>query len=261
VPAEGNVKDKIAIIGKAPSSRGLGPWDDHSWEVWTLSDLVPQGQVPRWDRHFELHPLHFVHENPEYWKWLTQPHDNPIYVQEVTPEIPAGVPYPIQDVLAHFPVGYFNNSVSYMIALAIMTRPKFIGVWGVDMAQTQPVLGGSPEYQSQRPSCEWLLGVAMGAGIEVVLPAESDLMKAPYLYGFGHKGNSMRRKWEARTEELTERIANKQKKLAEFQEKCNQLVAHIHQLQGALDSQQYYEQWTLDDACEPASSQPPPIEP
>lgn len=265
MPAEGSVKkDKIAIIGKAPSSRELGPWEDHSWEIWTISDSVPLHQVPRWDRHFELHPPHFFKDkNPGYWKWLTQPHDGKtVYVREVTPEIPTGIQYPIAEVVNHFQSRYFTNTISYMIALAIMNGPKAIGVYGVDMAQTMPVLGGSPEYQNQRPSCEWLLGVAMGAGIEVVIPEQSDLLKTPYLYGFEHAGTPMRQKWEARTMELQTRLQNQQRKLEEHQAKCNQSVGNINSLQGALDSQSYYEQWTHPDHewnSEP--SQPPPTEP
>lgn len=260
MPAEARTT-KIAIVGKAPSSRGLAPCDDPSWQIWTLSDLVPQQQVSRFDRHFEIHPLDWIRRPPlaEYWKWLTMVRDKPVYLREPCEEIPAGTPYPLVDVLNHFKWPYWTNSVSYMIALAILERPQAIGVWGVDMAQTDPVLGGSPEYQNQRPSCEWLLGWAQGAGIELVLPAQCDLLKAPYLYGFEHSG-PMRAKWEARTAELQGRIQRTQEKLAQADDQRGQLVAKIHTLQGALNSQDYYEQWTFPDNQCYSESSPPALE-
>jgi len=243
---------KIAIIGKAPSSRHLAPYDDPSWEIWTLSDLVPQGQAPRFDVHFELHPLHWIRPNEPYWQWLTGlcPSDKPVLMAELSADVPAGRRYPIHDVLRYFRRRYFTNTVTYMIALAIMERPAVIGVWGVDMAQTK-------EYRNQRPSCEWLLGWAEGAGIEVVLPGECDLLKTPFLYGFEHMGSEMRTKWEARNKELHERHRRQAQKIQELDATRQQIVENILRLEGAIDSQEYYEQWSLfspefhDDARAP----------
>ena len=43
--------------------------------------------------------------------------------------------------------------------------------------------GAGSEYGWQRLSCEWLLGWAMGAGIGVVIPDESELLKTAWDYG------------------------------------------------------------------------------
>ena len=48
---------KIALIGKAPDSLKLAPYDDAEWEVWILNTLGFLNEVPRWDRQFELHDL------------------------------------------------------------------------------------------------------------------------------------------------------------------------------------------------------------
>jgi len=239
MPAEGTPQRNIAIVGKAPSSRLLAPYDDPSWEIWTLSDLVPQGQAKRFDRHFELHPFHWIKDNnPPYWQWLTEIRDKPVYLRGTDPlQIPAGVAYPKDEVLSAFRFRYYTNTVSWMLAMAILEQPPRVGVWGVDMAQTT-------EYRSQRPSCEWLLGVAQGTGIDVVLPGECDLLKTPFLYGFDHDGGEMRRKWEARNNELKGRIQRQQQKAMEAQQVVAQHEANIHGLQGALESQTYYEQWT-----------------
>lgn len=244
---------RIAIVGKAPSSRLLAPYDDESWEIWTLSDLIPRGQATRCTAHFEFHPVEWFREREaqgdDYLHWMRSIRGIPVYMAEPIAEIPEARPFPIQDVLKHFaPHRYFTNTVSYLIALAIMREPVEVGVWGVDMAQNK-------EYRNQRPSCEWLLGWAQGAGIRVTLPPECDLMKAPFLYGYGHQGNEMRKKWEARSDELKTRIGNKTRKMQEAQQQAAQFETEIHALHGALDSQSYYEQWTFDYGSEPDGSQ------
>ena len=240
-----NAQRKIAIVGKAPSSRELAPYGDESWTIWTLSDLVPRKQAKRFDAQFEFHPVDWFRQREmqgdDYLAWLRSIRGKPVYMAEPCAEIPESRPFPIQEVLQYFaPWRYFTNTVSYLIAFAIMQDPDAIGVWGVDMAQTQ-------EYREQRPSCEWLLGWAQGKGIQVVLPPECDLMKTPFLYGYGHAGNTLRRKWEARNEELATRIRNKSEKMRQHQQQYEQLQQEVIALHGAKDAQNYYEQWTFDD--------------
>jgi len=64
-----------------------------------------------------------------------------------------------------------------MIAMAIFEGYQEIGVWGVDMAV-------GTEYVNQRPSCEYFVGLARGAGIRVYIPPASDLCKTRFLYAF-----------------------------------------------------------------------------
>jgi len=240
-------KRKIAIIGKAPSSRHLAPYQDPAWEVWTLSDLVPIGQSPRSNCHFELHPLDWLRaERPEYFRWLASVTEIPILLQKLDPEIPAGRLYPLKAVLRHFRRRYFTNQVSWMIALAILQRPAAIGIWGVDMCVRSPVLDQN-EYGNQRPSCEWLIGWAEGAGIEMVIPEECELLKHPYLYGFDHRGGAVRVRWEARQRELEGRLARQQEKADQAQARHNQHLANVMTLRGALDAHAWAEQFSFPD--------------
>ena len=102
---------------------------------------------------------------------------------------------------------------------------KEIEVWGVDMAV------GS-EYQNQRPSCEFWLGVAAGMGIKIHIPAEADLLKSRFLYGF--------------EEPLQNEFTKKMKKLrtdmiAKLNSANNQLVMAqktVEQYQGAIHAAQ-----------------------
>ena len=224
---------KIAVIGKAPSSRDLGPYDDDDWEIWTLSNLNSLKEIPRWDRHFEIHPLDWFPERRDgYWEWLKQDHEKPIYLQELHEEIPSGVLYPKDGIVAKYGK-YFTNTVSWMIAFAIEQKPTHLHVYGVDMAQDGPENG---EYSAQRPSCEFFLGWAAGAGIEMYVPPQADMLKSRLLYGFETDGGEMREKWNARSEELKRRIANQT-------EARDQAALKTAFLQGAQEAQAYYKQW------------------
>jgi hypothetical protein len=192
---------------------------------------VSAGEVPRHDRHFELHPLdNFIEqakEGNDYWPWLTTT-DKPVYLQELHPDVPSGVLFPKCELVKKFGT-YFTNQISWMLAMAIDLKPEWIGVFGVDMAQND-------EYANQRPSCEYFLGLAAGAGIEVYVPVESDLMKSRQLYGFDTDGGQMRDKCKQRRTELAQRIANH-----------NAKATHHHEqavyLSGAQEAMDWTEQW------------------
>jgi hypothetical protein len=195
-------RKKIAIVGKAPSSLGLAPYEDSSWQIWTLSDLVFCKQSPKFDVHFELHATNqLAGPRKPYLDWLASITDKPVVVRECNDDIPFGVAYPKDYIVEKFG-GYFTNSVSWMIALAIDMQPSEIGIWGVDMACND-------EYAHQRPSCEYFLGVAAGRGIEVYVPSQSDLLKCSGLYGFDVRQSDMFSKWKTRCTELSGRVEKK----------------------------------------------------
>ena len=71
-PATDKPKRKIAIIGTAPSSVKLAPYDDPTWEIWALKVW----NIQRWDVFFEVHEAtEGVKRWPkEYSQWLTKEH-------------------------------------------------------------------------------------------------------------------------------------------------------------------------------------------
>ena len=90
---------KVAIVGKAPSSFADAPYDDDTWEIWTLSNNAQLGEARRWSRHFEIHPLENFRDDParsDYWGWLRSEETGkrPIYTQGETPEVPASKAFP-----------------------------------------------------------------------------------------------------------------------------------------------------------------------
>ena len=135
--------------------------------------------------------------------------------------------------MAHFGK-YFTNTVSWMIAYGIIANFRKIGVYGVDMAQDS-------EYAHQRPSCEYFLGWAQGAGIQIDVPRSSDLLKAPYLYGY-EDGGIMTVKYKARLKELAERRGILERQRNEAHEAALQVA-------GAMEDTGYWlRAWSQEEA-------------
>jgi len=211
---------KVAILGFTESWR-KAPFDDPEWEIWGLNELYMF--IPRWTRWFELHTREVFTAD----KKRTDGHlgklagmECPIYMQQQFEDIPHSVEYPLQRVLDTFG-GYLNNSVSYMIALAILEGFAEISLYGVDMAH-------DTEYGSQRPSCEYYIGIARGLGISVYVPPESDLLKCAYLYGF-EEAEAI-----AFDEKLKARKIDMQRKYDQIQGQRNQAQQAMDQFFGAI---------------------------
>jgi hypothetical protein len=217
---------KIAIIGKSPSSIHQAPYGDESWEIWTLFDMNLRQEVPRFTRHFELHPLDWYRNKDDgYYDWLCGVRDVPVYLQRLDQKIPAGVLYPKDEIVERFG-RYFTNTISWMIALAIHEGAAEIGLWGVDMAQ-------HTEYEKQRPSCEYFIGLAVGAGIEVHVPDSSDLLKTRVLYGFETDSGQMRKKWRSKGDEIDQ-------KLKQYRGERNQAALNAAFCEGAAEMHEYW---------------------
>ena len=214
-------RSKIAILGYT-QHKALAPFDDIDWEIWGLNDLyfdLPQmfqrSDIPfdrlRW---FQLHNWEILRDwdkyvvregdtinptagpahprDPNHVPWLREAAGLfPLYLKTEQTEVPGALVYPREDVYKYFGRQYFTNSITYMIALAIMElapdhKPiegAEIGVWGVDMMVSGGIVGSESEYGYQRPSCEWVLGVAEGMGITIHIPEQADLLKSACDYG------------------------------------------------------------------------------
>jgi hypothetical protein len=81
------------------------------------------------------------------------------------------------------------------------------------------------EYASQRPSCEFFLGVAVGRGIQIYLPKTSDLLKVRWMYGYEDEIQSS---WDARVNEIYAGIQARRKSAeqqqAQAREACLQYL-------------------------------------
>lgn len=268
---------KIAIIGYT-DHRVQAPFFDQEWEIWGLNDLyyeLPENMGNDRLRWFQLHgwheiahwadkpvtadPLNFSGgpphpRDPNHVGWLKWASELfPVYLLKARPELPAAQVFPFEAACQYFSLDgktalrYFTNTISYMIALAIMEDAEEIGLYGIDM-----MMGGGDgsEYGWQRPSCEFFIGVAQGRGIKVHIPAESDLLKSAFQYG-SETGNEFRKKldhmagmYRGRQNELTAQI--------------NQLSAGKHHLQGALETLDWIRRsWMPGDSESPSKGRAP----
>jgi len=170
-------KKKICIVGFAPG-RQMAPFDDPSFEFWGVNEMYMATDVKKIDVLFELHDYKWICEGKRFKThidWLRKA-TIPIMMQQHFNDIPCSVPFP-RKVLEEKYGAYFTNTISWEIALAMHIGVDEIHIYGVNMAT-------DIEYQSQRPSCEYYIGLAVGRGIKVYIPPESDLLKCFYQYGF-----------------------------------------------------------------------------
>lgn len=111
--------------------------------------------------------------SPEYFSDLAEFHQ-PIYTQEHWPDVPMSSPFPLdavrESVFKGFPRGewsgqkdWYNSSPAYMLALAIHEGAESIGLYGVDVRDDS-------EYAYESPCLEYLIGLAVGKGIEIIIP-------------------------------------------------------------------------------------------
>lgn len=218
---------KIALLGSAPSSAGLAPFGSKDWEVWGCSPgaLAFAKDATAW---FELHRYEPGQPwfSEGYCSFLENT-DMPVYMAEPTPRVKNCIPLPVEELVDKYGPYYFNSTLSWMMALAIEANPESIGLWGVDMAANE-------EYFSQKMGCIHFALLAQSMGIEVGVPAESDLFVPPPLYGIcetNHpfiKATSRKRELESRMNEAEQR-----QKVAQEE---------ISFLKGAIDDNQYHQQ-------------------
>ena len=174
--------DKVLILGTA-TSKGQAPLADDSFDVWAVSPYVSYPGVvsENVDVLFEMHPERYW-GHPEITERLTSFH-GPVVMQEEFPEIPNAVRYPIEDVDAVFRTDamgedlYVTNTISYMIALAVLMGYEEFHLYGVHMSH-------NTEYGYQKPNCEYYLGYLTALGKRLVIAKGGELLKAPYLYGY-----------------------------------------------------------------------------
>lgn len=196
-------KKSVALVGFAPTSCSLAPYNEPGIEVWGLNEAHSFSWMKSWDRWFQLHPEsdftrdiddHRAHERgyvKGHYDWLKQEHGKPIYMLYSYSQVPDCQTYPLEDVSQRFfknilkgeeRIKYFTSSFSYMLSLALYEGFERVEIYGFEMA-------GGDEYVPQKACAEFWLGVATGMDIEIYLPPKSQLLWGA-LYGYQGHGAS-----------------------------------------------------------------------
>ena len=221
-----NQTKKVAILGFAPHY-DKAPFNDESFEIWGLNDLYQF--IPRWTRWFDIHDRE-IHKIDETYVTRADGSSHidglkglncPVYMVKHYDDIPNSVAFPIEAACEYFNTRYFTNTISMMIALAVMEGFTEIHIYGVDMSV-------GVEYQEQRSSCEYFIGYARGMGIKVYLPPESDLLQTAFLYGFEEQEKN------AYVAKLDELIRGMEKRRADAQRIINDQTTVMNQYDGAI---------------------------
>jgi hypothetical protein len=235
---------QVALVGSAPTSCRLAPYNDPAWQIWGCSPGL-YGVAPRVNAWFELHLWEPGQPwfSPEYVQWL-----NALPGRGVTlwtgahnPEGPEYGPSPVvggqvlpwKELIAEFDPhrSFCTSSLFWMMALAMKAGATKIGLWGVDMAAAE-------EYEMQRAGIHFLAYEARRRGIEVGVPPESDLFTPRFRYGIDEWTHSYR-KTRARTAELKARHA-------QAQQQAMASANEMHFLAGALDDLKYMAETWVD---------------
>jgi len=224
-------KDKCAIVGFAPSWY-QAPWDDPEFSIFGINELYKYTGAeserfkvkPRYDAWFELHDIEKSpsKKKKEHQDFLMNcPY--PLITQKHWDKYPTSIGYPRYEIKQFIGTNFitddkpgvgskftdYSNQISWMIALAIAMGYREIHIYGVDMA-------ANTEYNFQRASCQFFIGVAIGLGIKVLIPKSSELCKHYCDYGF-ESDNSGRHRVKDRVKNLNEDLKAMDQRLVEIE--------------------------------------------
>ena len=141
---------KVAILGKL-ATKYQAPFLDKSWDIWTLNY---NSNLPRVTLWFDIHA-----HNPNPRADITRNN------------------YPFSDAVKLVGGQYFNNSISYMIAYAILKEYTEIALYGMRFETDKE--SRRSEYANVRE----LIFFAKGKGIKIKAPFDGVMLQQYQLYG------------------------------------------------------------------------------
>jgi hypothetical protein len=236
---KGPQRKKVAIVGFA-DSWVKAPFDDLSFEIWVCNEMemVNPKRITRW---FEPHSEKIANGDRahNHINFLGQV-PVPVYVQgqSMTDDnsppafsnMPTAKVIPLATLNERFfgwrykgdpHEGYWTNTISMMIGVALLEGFDEIHTYGVNMAQ-------DTEYKEQRASCEYMLGLAHGMGKKIYLPPESDLLSSPYIYGYeDEKANWLKTKLKAENDARAREMDNLRGQIINLQAELHRREGHV----------------------------------
>ena len=196
------MKKTVILVGTNSITRHHIPWDREDADYWlfnecgSLRDDRPDYWAKRCDGVFQMHTpriwrnQHNINHQGHY-AWLKQPHQFPVYMQDVYEDVPASVKYPINEIIEHLlptlknelgeQVESFTSTAAYAIALAVHLGYKKIELYGIEATS-------DTEYFRQKPGILFWVGIATGYGVHVQTHSQSLLIKE---LRYGYTGEIM----------------------------------------------------------------------
>lgn len=183
---------KICIVGAAclPNSLPLG----RGFEYWSVNNLYRGFAGIKFTRWYELHKFErvknrYIRRGVDKYggisvdKYLHELDDLgiPVYMQRPWAVVGRSTTFPFKAVMEKYGQ-YFGCSFAWMIGHVLLEhqygakkdRIDWIGFYGVGLE--------GAEYYYQRPSTEYMIGMAAGLGIEIFVARSSKLLQSPYQY-------------------------------------------------------------------------------
>lgn len=170
-------KDIAVVVGFAPTTRARAPWNNPDVDLFGINEgysfdwwKQDQENIAGW---FQIHKKEsFLREkninDPNHVKWLKQKHPFPIFMQEKNKEVPSSVRYPIEEAMDEFGY-YWKSTMAYAVAFAYLAGYKRLELYGFEMASDS-------EYWGQRANGAYIMGKAIGKGLDIYVPPISRLL-------------------------------------------------------------------------------------
>ena len=156
---------KICIVGYSNTQK-LAPYKDLSWNIWTFNHRY--NVHPRIDLHFDIHYTQGYTNDYPYCKWIMR-NQNKVVMNGLDKRFNEVIVYPKEYITKKY-CNSFTSSAAWILAYAIDQKPEAIALYGIDCATES-------EYILQKASILYLLGLAKGLGIEIILPEQCKLFK------------------------------------------------------------------------------------
>ena len=138
---------KVAILGKL-NTRVQAPFGDISWDIWSVNRRPNEEKLPRVDLWFDLHFEPFTSG------------------QDFTREN-----FPFEEIERMLGGHYFNNTISYVIAYAILKGYKEIALYGMNFSTA------AEKQIKQYENVRELIFFAKGKGIKVTAPYDKIMVQ------------------------------------------------------------------------------------
>ena len=219
---------KGAILGTAPTWKQT-PWGDQELFIASLNDAYVLPGFQRANAWFDLHPIPEMVFRPKgerivspdhapvggylrpegHLEWL-KTRNFPVYLHDCRecdcaarleawkrgelphmaqqphdpypfPAWPNAKPFPFKAIESQFGQ-YWGSTPAWMLAWMLVEGYQQVHIYGIHLATEW-------EYIHQRPNLEFLIGMALGRGVQFVIPDRASILKGKHKYAVESKPN------------------------------------------------------------------------